>query len=101
MDSYLATFIWECKIGKTGQTEIGRQRYSVGRSNARHLMLVRFDPADRHFVFHDTDDPDTEVCRRAAKGLDVADLTGLAEWPVGMGWQQLPLPLPVSEGVDC
>jgi transposase InsO family protein len=101
VDSYLATFTWERKIGKNGQTEIGRQRYSAGRSNARHQMLVRFDPTDRHFVFCDSDDPGTEVCRRPAKGLNVTDLTGLAVWPTGLGWQQLPLPLPVSEGVDC
>jgi hypothetical protein len=103
VDSYLATFTWERKVGKTGQTEIGRHRYSVGRAHAHHRMIVRFDPADRHFVFYDIDDPETEICRRPAKGLDVADLTGLASWPVGLGTQQLPLPLPfaTSKGVHC
>jgi len=103
VDSYLATFTWERKIGKTGQTEVGRQRYSVGRAYARHRMMVRFDPTDRHFVFYDIDDPEVEICRRPAKGLGIADLTGLAARPAGLGVQQLPLPLPlpVTEGVNC
>ena len=60
-----------------------------------------FDPADRHFVFYDVDDPEVEIRRRPAKRLDVTDLTGLAEWPVGLGIQQLPLPFFIPEGVDC
>lgn len=101
VDAYLATFIWERKVGKTGQTEIGAQRYSVGRAHARSQVLVRFDPEDRHFVFYRADDPDKEIARRRAKGLDVADLTGLIPWPAGLAPQQLPLPLPFSEGVSC
>mgnify|MGYP000514798453 CR=1 FL=1 len=30
-----------------------------------------------------------------------ADITGLAEWPLGIGPQQLPLPWPKLEGVNC
>jgi hypothetical protein len=101
VDAYLAGFTWQRTVGKTGQIEVGRHRYSVGRAHARGTVLIRFDPADRHFVFSHVDDPEAEIRRRPAKGLDVADLTGLAEWPVGLGIQQLPLPLFISEGVDC
>ena len=101
VDAYLATFTWERKVSKAGQVDIGRRRYHIGRSYARRQVCVRFDPGDRHFVFYDVEDPERELCRRPARGLDVADLTGLAEWPVGLGPQQLPLPLPMPEGVNC
>ena len=103
VDAYLATFTWERKVGKTGQITLGgrHQSYSVGRTYARQQVLVRFDPTDRHFVFHDVDDPESEIGRRPARGLDVTDRTGLATWPAGLGVQQLPLPLFVSEGVSC
>ena len=101
VDTYLASFTWQRIVGETGQLELGTHRYSVGRAHAHRSVLIRFDPADRHFVFYDVDDPEVELRRRPAKGLDVTDLTGLAQWPVGLGIQQLPLPLFVSEGVDC
>lgn len=105
VDDYLATFTWERKVGKTGQITIGgsHQTYSVGRAYARRHVLVRFDPTDRHFVFYDPDSADQaeEIGRRPARNLEVADLTGLEMWPVGLGPQQLPLPLPVFEGVNC
>jgi len=101
VDAYLATFTWQRTIGQTGQTEIGRYRYSVGRIHARQQVKVHFSPNDRHFVFSDSADPEVEICRRPAKGLDVADLTGLAPWPTGLGIQQLPLPLFIPEGVNC
>lgn len=101
VDAYLATFTWQRTVGKTGQIEIGRHRYSVGRPYARRQVVVRFDPALRHFVFYDIDDPQVEIRRHPAKGLDVTDITGLAEWPCGLGIQQLPLPLFFPEGVDC
>jgi hypothetical protein len=103
VDNYLATFTWERKVGKTGQITIGgrHQRYSVGRAYAGQQVLVRFDPTDRHFVFFDPNQPKKEIGRRPARGLDVADITGLAEWPAGLGIQQLPLPFSVLEGVNC
>ena len=101
VDYHLATFVWERKVGKTGQIEIGCQRYSVGRRHARSQVLVRFDPEDRHFVFYLPDAPEKEIGRRKAKGLDIGDLTGLAVWPEGLGPQQLPLPLTFTEGVYC
>lgn len=103
VDAYLATFTWERKVSKSGQVTIGgrHQHYQVGRAHARQQVLVHFDPSDRHFVFHRLDDPDTEVKRCPARGLDITDLTGLASWPEGLGPQQLPLPLPLSKGVKC
>jgi transposase InsO family protein len=102
VDAYLATFTWQRKVGKTGQVTIGGQHhyYSVGRTYARRTVLVRFDPNDRHYVFFDTDDPDTEIGRRPAKDLDVEDLTGFAIWPIGLGPQQLSLPLSITQGVN-
>lgn len=105
VDAYLATFTWERKVGKTGQITLGgrHQTYSVGRTYARCQVLVRFDPADRHFVFFDPESPDQaeEIGRCPAKDLEASDLTGQAAWPVGLGPQQLPLPLPDLEGVNC
>lgn len=100
VDAYLATFTWERKVGKTGQITLGgqRQRYSVGRAYAGRQVLVRFDPADRNFVFFDAQEPDTEIGRRPARGLEVADLTGLEMWPAGPGPQQLPLPFFTAKG---
>jgi hypothetical protein len=101
VDTYLAGFTWQRKVGKTGQTEVGRHCYSVGRPYHGRSVRVHFDPADRHFVFCDIEDPDVVLRRRPAKGLDITDLTGLAQWPQGLGTQQLPLPFFMSEGVDC
>jgi transposase InsO family protein len=103
VDAYLATFTWQRKVGKTGQMTIGgqHQSYSVGRSYARRTVWMRFDPDNRHFVFFETEDPASEIGRRPARDLDVEDLTGLAVWPLGLGPQQLSLPLPISEGVNC
>jgi hypothetical protein len=86
-------------VGKTGQISLGghHQYYAVSRKYARQEVLVKFDPADRHFVFYDPDYPEHEIGRRPARNLDVEDLTGLATWPQGLGPQQLPLPLFASQ----
>ncbi len=103
VDAYLATFTWVRRVSKNGQINIGghHQPYSVGRPYARQQVLVKFDPADRNFVFYDVADPEKEIGRRLAKNLDISDLTGLAEWPEGLGTQQLTLPLFFPEGVNC
>jgi transposase InsO family protein len=103
VDTYLASFTWERKVGKTGQFTLGgqRERYSVGRTYACQSVLVRFDPADRHFVFYSIDQPEVEIGRRPARNLELSDLTGIAFWPIGLGPQQLPLPLPFFQGVNC
>ena len=105
---FLSTFIWTRKVNQTGQVCIGGQneRYSVGRDYAGQEILVRFDPADRHFVFyqptaeHDDSKEEElqEIARRPARNLEVEDLTGLATWPAGLVLQQLALPLCFVEG---
>ena len=52
-------------------------------------------------MFFDSNRLDQEITCCLVRDLDVADITGLAEWPVGIGIQQRPLPLLVSEGVRC
>jgi hypothetical protein len=103
MDAYLAKFTWQRKVGKTGQITLSgaHEYYSVGRAYARQQVLVRFDPVDRHYVFFLPADPETEIGRRPARNLDLADLTGIATWPVGLGVQQLFLPFPICQGVNC
>lgn len=102
VDAFLATFIWRRRAGKTGQVVIGQQRcYSIGRQHGGQEVLVRFDPADRHFVFCAADAPDVELVRRPARGLDLTHLTGIGPWPFGRGTQQLPLPFPETERVSC
>ena len=108
VDAFLSTFTWTRKVGKTGQICIGGQHeyYSVGRAYARHEVVVRFDPTDRHFVFylpeseHDdqAQEEPQEIGRRPARNIQVEDLTGLATWPAGLVPQQLPLPLCFEEG---
>ena len=100
VDAYLATFVWSRKVGRTGQICLGGHHhyYSVGRAYAGREAFIRFDPADRHFVFYtDPDQLDHEIGRRPARHLTVEELTGLATWPDGLLPQQLPLPF--REGV--
>ena len=102
VDAYLATFTWRRIVDKNGRVSLGGQRcrYSVSRTYARCEVTVRFDPTDRHFVFSEVPSG-TTIRRLPAKGLDASDLTGLEPWPTGLGPQQLPLPLFLTEGVDC
>ena len=86
------------QVSAYGRVRLGTDRYNVDIAHARRDVLVRFDPTDRHFVFLDSEDPGKELRRLPAKALDVEDLTGLAEWPIGLGLQQLPLPLCFIEG---
>jgi hypothetical protein len=93
VDEYLATFTWTRTVWKSGQIEIGTNRYFVDHAHAGCQIHVRFDPLDRHFVFYEIDSFEQEIIRRPAKGLEVADLTGLIPWSEGLPLQQLPLPL--------
>jgi transposase InsO family protein len=101
VDAGLAKLIWQRKVGKTGQITLSgaHEYYSVGRAYAHQQVLVRFDPLDRHFVFSLPEDPETEIGRRPARNLEIADFTGIAAWPIGLGVQQLFLPLPLFQGV--
>lgn len=103
VDAHLATLSWVRQVGKNGQITLGgrHKRVSVGREYGGQHVVVRFDPDDRHLVFFQSDgDEEREIGRRQALGLEISDLTGLADWPVGLGPQQLTLPLFASEGVS-
>ena len=101
VDTYLATFTWQRKVSHTGQICIGGHHhyYTVGRAYAGSEVLVRFDPADRHFVFYDPKASEKVIGRQPARHLEVEDLTGYATFPQGLFPQQLPLPL--FQGVNC
>ena len=100
VDVYLAALTWQRQASGSAQVSLGGQRYFVSRAYANQPISIRFDPADRHLVFFEPDQPDKEICRRPARGLEVEDLTGLTHWPAELGPQQLPLPLFSSEGVN-
>jgi hypothetical protein len=95
VDRYLACFTWVHRVNRNGQVAIGPKhaRYMVALADAGQEVEVRFDPQDRHFVFSVVGDPNQIIRRQPAKGLELADLTGLEVWPEGMGPQQLLLPL--------
>lgn len=103
VDRFLATLTWQRKVSKTGQISLGghHEYYSVGHESAQRQVLIRFDPGDRHFVFYDATEPDVEIGRKPARNLTVERLSGLAPWPAELAPQQLPLPLPIPEGVNC
>lgn len=103
VDRFLATLTWQRKVSKAGQISLGghHEYYFVGRDYARRQVAVRFDPADRHFVFYDAAEPDVEIGRKPARHLTAKDLSGLIPWPAELVPQQLPLPLPATEGVNC
>jgi transposase InsO family protein len=90
VDHFLAQFTWQRKVTTSGQVSLGGQHhyYSVGRAFAQQLVWVRFDPADRHFVFFPDASATQLIARRQARHLSVADLTGLPPGP-----QQLALAL--------
>jgi transposase InsO family protein len=101
VDAYLATLTWQRKVGQTGQICIGgsHHSYTVGRTWAGSEVLVRFDPANRHFVFYDLKAPEKEVGRRPTRHLEVENITGYATFPHGLLPQQLLLPF--VQGVNC
>lgn len=90
VDAFLAQFTWSRKVTATGQVSLGGQHhyYSVGRAYAQQQVGVRFDPADRHFVFFADASTTQVIGRRPARYLSVAELTGLPSVP-----QQLALAL--------
>lgn len=98
VDQYLASFTWPRRVGSDGRVRLGTQRYYLGTKYGQRSILVRFDPEDRHFVFYDPDEPDDELRRLPATSLEIEDLTGFAQWPKGLGPQQLTLPLCFDKG---
>lgn len=90
VDALLAALTWTRKVNAAGQISLGGQHhyYTVGRTYAQQRVWVRFDPADRHFVFFADATTSQVLGRRPARHLSAADLTGLPDVP-----QQLALDL--------
>ena len=100
VDAYLTSGTWYRQTGKSGQVSLAGQRYFVSQAHTYRQIVIRFDPADRHFVFYDGAELEQEIVRRPAKGLTIEALTGLALWPEQLGPQQLPLPLFTLTGIS-
>lgn len=84
VDHFLAQQTWRRRTSKTGQLCLGgwHHYYSLGRQCAQLDISVRIDPADRTFVFFpraalSADPSAAEICRRPARFLSLADITGL------------------------
>lgn len=93
VDRFLAQFVWQYKVAKSGQVSIGRSVYYVGTTHAGKRVRVRFDPNDRHFVFTHSQ-TDTVLKRCPAKKLDVQTITGLKPDLMPQLSQPFQLPLP-------
>lgn len=95
VDRFLAQFTWQRLVNKSGQVSLGGQHhyYFVGRTYAHQSVVVRFVPADRHFVFALVDEPDQIIARRPARDLDTVDIIGLDQRP-----QQLTLAFAEEKG---
>jgi transposase InsO family protein len=98
VDRYLASVLWQRTVGTTGQVSLGDKYYTVRRAFAHRQVLVCFDPTPRQFVFFEATMPYAEIRRRPARGLDVAEFTGLTTYTGNAVPQQLPLPLVWYEG---
>jgi len=100
VDAFLATHIFERKVGKTGQISLGwgEIRYSVGRTWAGQIVQIRFDPADRSFVAYAQDQP---IQRWKARGVEIEDIVGFSIATPCPVPQQLPLPLCFQEVSPC
>ncbi len=105
VDAYLSTFIWDRKVGTNGTIFLGGERYSLGREKKSEMVKVRFDPSDRNFVCFQLDEKAQikELKRWPARHWDKDDFLSkvTVSWPVGLGPQQLALPLDFKEGVIC
>lgn len=83
VDRFLAQFTWSRKVTASGQVSVGGQHhyYSVGRAYTRQQVWIRFDPADRHFVFFADASLTQTIVRRPAHHLTLAEITGLPQVP--------------------
>jgi len=93
VDRFLAQFVWQHKVTKSGQVSIGESVYYVGKVHAGKQVTVRFAPTYRHFVFtHPQTGKTLKHC--PSKGLDVTTITGLKPENVPQMSQPYQLPLP-------
>lgn len=78
VDRFLAQFAWQYKVTRSGQVFLQGHVYYIGTSLASQTVDVRFDQADRHFVFSEAQSG-MELKRFPAQGLDAATITGLTD----------------------
>jgi hypothetical protein len=78
VDAFLAQYTWPYKVTPGGQIFIHGFSYYLGAAVAGRMVEVRFDPADRHFVFTLAESGE-KLRRWPARGLSATDLTGLTE----------------------
>lgn len=90
VDDFLAQWTWQYKVTRSGQVYIQDRAYYLGTAIAGQTVDMRFDPADRHFVFTCAQSGDS-LKRLPARGLDAATLTGLPDL-----LPPLPYPLQLS-----
>jgi hypothetical protein len=98
VDTYLANFLWQRTVGATGEINLGDKRYTVQAAYAHCQVLVCFDPTQRQFVIFEATPPYREIRSRPARGLGIAELTGITTYTGDAVPQQLPLPLVWLEG---
>jgi hypothetical protein len=99
--SYLASQTWTRTVSQNGQVSLGGNHYGLGRAWAGQTVTVSFDAAACQFVFTQVR-PETSAARRlaalaplvrVAKGLSLADLTGLPAALSVLPERQLMFPL--------
>jgi len=112
VDAYLATHTWLRTVSEVGQLSLGGQHYGLGIAWAGQTVSIRFDPAQRQFVFTQVKpeskrgkpQPDLPPLRLDAKGLGVEEITELPAALDDLPVRQLMLPLsmcypqPISQG---
>lgn len=96
VDTYLASFTFKRKVGKTGQINLGWNdtRYTVSRHWAGQTVQIHFDPTDRCFV---ASAENGEIRRWKALHLEVEDIVGFSDATSCPCPQQLLLPLCFQE----
>jgi transposase InsO family protein len=84
VDCFLARFVWPHTVTSAGQVKVGSSLYYVGKTYKGQTVDVRFDPQDRHLAFYGAQNG-VLLRRQPAKGLCIADITGLEVPPPSTG----------------
>jgi hypothetical protein len=102
---YLADQSWTRTVSQNGQVSLGGTHYGLGRAWAEQTVLVSFDAERGQFVFSQVRAESRASgrlvalapIRRDAKGLSVADLTGLPAALSELPPRQLMFPLSMCD----
>jgi Homeodomain-like domain-containing protein/integrase-like protein len=103
--SYLAAQTWTRTVSQNGQVSLGGAVYGLGCAWAEQTVAVSFDAGRGQFVFSQVRPesiagrrlPALAAVQRDAKGLSVADLTGLPAALSGLPPRQLMFPLSMCD----